>query len=356
MTTRWCLASIFTAASLFGAASAAQAASTTAHALVVSGVAGHAGGPQFACATSGPQPLEGQYFGSASVGLPTEGYAYCGLAGGFQATTGAGISTANEAVTAGFSGGTHSQTATATADYGVLKAASSGTNSTTATGGFVYHAGDAAAYSTDTLPVPIGAAFVQLGLGIDGSASITGNSQTLTILDYQINSGPIYEAFIGNLVGTTASAIGLDGTLNGYAPVAGFTVGPGSLSGSGTVTSFRTAITGATFDLTLALLASSFPAIASDSFPINVADNGFADTSRLTSLRFFDAAGNPIAFGTLTGASGRLYDADGVHTAVVNGVPEPASWALMLVGFAGLGIRQRRVRRLACQRRVRRLA
>lgn len=325
----------------------ARPASTTAHALVVSGLAGHTGGPEFACASSGPQPLEGQYFGSASVGLPTEGYAYCGLAGGFQANSGGGISAASEAVTASFGGGTHSQTATATADYGVLKASSSGSNSTTSTGGFVYHAGDAAAYSADTLPVPTGAAFVQLGLGIDGSASITGNSQTLTILDYRINSGPIYEAFIGNLVGTTSSVIGLNGTFSGYAPVAGFTVVPGSLFGSGTVTSFRTAITGATFDLTLALLASSFPAIANATNPLNTADNSFADTSRLTSLSFFDAAGNPIAFGTLTGASGRLYDADGVHTAAVGGVPEPASWALLVIGFGLVGALSRR-RGLAC--------
>ena len=43
------------------------------HAMVVSGQA-HGGVGQFGCATSGPQAMEGHWFGSASVGLPTEGY------------------------------------------------------------------------------------------------------------------------------------------------------------------------------------------------------------------------------------------------------------------------------------------
>ena len=239
-------------------ANPAMATSTAAHAMTVSGLAGHPGGGVFDCATSGPQPMSQHYFGSATVGLPTEGYAYCGLAGGIQDTSNPnGISTAHQAVSNSFSGGLHTQTADATADFGVLKASSSGSYSGNATGGFAYHDGEAAAYSTDTIPLPTGAKFVQIGLNIDGVASITGNSQILSILDYQINGGVIYGAFTADLVGTTAFVSGLNGTNSG--DVAGFTVAPGSLSGHGTVTSFRSDVSGASFDLTLALLTSSFP-------------------------------------------------------------------------------------------------
>ena len=67
------------------------------------------------------------------------------------------------------------------------------------------------------------------------------------------------------------------------------------------------------------------------------ANNDFSETARLSSLSFFDAAGNALAFDTITGASGRLYDAAGVHTAPVGGVPEPATWAMLLIGFGGVG-------------------
>ncbi len=326
----------------------AHATSTQAHAMVVSGSAGHPGGGEFDCATSGPQPMEGKYFGSASVGLPTEGYAYCHLAGGVQDTSNPhGISTANQSVTNAFAAGLHTQTATATADFGVLKAASNGSFTGSPYYGNEFHAGEAAAYSTDTLPVPTGAASIQFGLTIDGSASVTGSSQTLTILDYQINGGVIYGAFEGVLPGgnSVGTAQGLTANGTGTGPVAGFTVGLGSLSGAGTVYSFRTDLSGSTFDLTLALLAASYPSPVNSVSPAGgTANDDFAETARLSSLSFFDARGNPLAFGTLTGASGRLYDAAGVHTAPVGGVPEPASWALMIAGFGLVGSTLRRGR------------
>ena len=282
--------------------------------------------------------MEQKYFGSATVGLPTEGYAYCGLAGGIQNTgSPSGISTASQSVTNPYSGGIHTQTATAIADFGVLKASSSGSYSGHDTGGFAYHDGEAAAYSTDTIPLPTGAKFVQFGLSVHGSASITGNSQTLSILDYQIDGGVIYGAFTADLVGPSAFVTGLNGT--GSGTVAGFTVVPGSVTGGGTVTSFLSGVGGTSFDLTLALLTSSFPQAFG-----GTANNDFSNTARLSSLSFFDAGGHPIAFGTLTGASGRLYDASGVHMATVGGVPEPETWGLMIAGFGLVGAMRRRVR------------
>ena len=105
-----------------------------------------------------------------------------------------------------------------------------------------------------------------------------------------------------------------------------------------------------TFDLTLAMLSASYPS------PFGgVANVDFSETARLSSLSFFDAGGAPIDFGTITGASGRLYDAEGVHMAGGGGggggggpvpaMPEPAAWAIMLSGVALIAAALRRRRR-----------
>lgn len=315
-------------------AALAHAASTTAHAMIVSGVAGHPGGGAFDCATSGPQAMTQKYFGSAGVGLPTEGYAYCGLAGGIDdSTSPTGPSTAHQAVTNSFSNGTHIQTADAVADFGVLKVSSTGSYTGDAIGGFAYHDGEAAAYSTDTLPTPTGAKFVQFGITVDGSASTATTSQVLAQLAYQIDSNPIFTIFSANILGSSASARGLNQDGSAFVDLAGFTTGPGSLVGTDTVYTFRTEIDGSTFDMTLAMLAASYPS------PFGgVANGDFSDTARISSLAFFDAGGAAFDFGSIMGASGRMYDADGVHTVVIpGGVPEPASWTMLLAGFGAIG-------------------
>ena len=310
----------------------ASATGTSAHAMVVSGNAGHFGGGVFDCATSGPQPGVLARFGSG-VGLPTEGYSYCGLTGGIKDSGNPnGQSTASQSVTNTFGLGVHNQTADATADFGVLKVSSNGSYTGNAVGAFAYHAGEAAAVSTDTLPTPLGGKFLQFGVTIDGSASIAGSSQILTFLNYQINNGPIFTFFVGDLADGTAVARDIFGN------VAGFTVTTTSISGSGTVFSLLSDLpVGPTFDLTLGLYAASYPGPF-----VGVANNDFHNTARLSSLSFYDASRNPIAFGSIVGASGRIYDADGVHTAPVGGVPEPASWAMLLIGFAAVGISARR--------------
>jgi len=323
------------AAICVAALSGAARAQTSAHAMVVSGQAGHAGGGAFDCATSGPQPDMLARFGTGN-GLPTEGYAYCGLAGGIVDNSSAtGVSAAH--VDLGPSGnpfnkGVHLQTSDATADFGVLKASSSGSYTGEPGGGFEYAQGEDAAVSRDTLPTPTGASSIQFGFTIDGSASVAKTSQVLTLFNYQINSGPIFTIFSANLLGDTASVRGLDGSA--FVDLAGFTVAVGSISGSDTVYTFRTeAPSGPTFDLTLGLYAGSYPA------PLGgIANADFSETVRLSSIETFDASGNAFDFGSITGASGRIYDATGVHAAPVISVPESSTWAMMLLGFAGLSL------------------
>ncbi|WPB55210.1 PEP-CTERM sorting domain-containing protein [Xylophilus sp. GOD-11R] len=321
------------------AAGSAQAASTAAHALTISGVAGHPGGGIFDCATSGPSAQTLKYFGSASVGVPTEGYSYCGLKGGVQDTTSStGPSVAHQDVTNAFSNGTHTHTSDAVADFGVLKTSSRGSYGGNAIGGSAYHAGEAAAYSFETLPTPTNAVFVSFGIAVHGTATASTNSQVITILDYQVNSGPIYSMFSANLRGggsASVRAIGSD--------LPGFATSLSSIAGSGMAYSFLEQVNGApTFDLTLAMLTSAFPTHSG-----GTADIDFSNTARLASLTFYDASRNAIDFGTIVGASGRLYDADGVHLAGVPAVPEPATGAMLLggLGLAGLLGRRRNSRR-----------
>jgi len=323
----------------FGAIAACnvQAASTGAHALTISGIAGHPGGALFDCATSGPSAQTQKYFGSASVGVPLEGYAYCGLKGGTEDTASStGPSVAHQEVTNTFGGGVHTHTSDAVADFGVLKTSSGGSYGGTAIGGNAYHSGEAAAYSFETLPTPANARFFSFGMAVDGKAYATTNSQVLANLTYQIDSGPIYSMFSLSLRGNggaTVRALGSD--------LPGFVVTPTSIVGSGMAYSFMEQVgTAPTFDLTLAMLSSAFPTQSNGSASVD-----FSNTAKLASLSFYDASGKAIDFGTIVGASGRLYDASGVHLAGgISPVPEPATGAMMLggLGLAGLFARRRR--------------
>lgn len=82
------------------------------------------------------------------------------------------------------------------------------------------------------------------------------------------------------------------------------------------------------------LLAALFVAASSGSYRSH-AQSLFGSTVKLTSISVVDAQGRPIHF-TVHSTSGTLYDAKGAH-AVPSGVPEPASWALLILGFGGAG-------------------
>jgi hypothetical protein len=67
----------------------------------------------------------------------------------------------------------------------------------------------------------------------------------------------------------------------------------------------------------------------------------FNDTVELVGIQAFDSAGRPVA-ATITGDGGFDYSALAASNAAalgldVSGVPETSTWAMMLIGFAGLG-------------------
>lgn len=323
------------ACSIGALSTAARASSTSAHAMVVSGQA-HGGVGPFGCATSGPQAMEGRWFGSASVGMPTEGYASCNLSGGIQNTSNlAGPSLAGQDVSHAFNNGLNTLSAAATAGFDKLGVKTAG-SFTGETNGFTYHAGEAAAYSTDSLLLPgSGAGTIQFGFSIDGSAMSVGNSQTFIYLNYELGSGPIYTAF------NAITSYGTSSVTNptGVSPMAGFTTTGANLSGSGTAYSFAHPITlGTSLDLSLGLFAASYPG----SFT-GVANNDFFSTAKISRITILDATGHPIDF-SIKGASGTIYDATGAHLPTMGGVPEPGTWAMMLVGLGGLGAVLRRRR------------
>ena len=335
MSVRNILAALLLASSVGALSTAAQAASTSAHAMVVSGQA-HGGVGPFGCATSGPQAMEGHWFGSASVGLPTEGYISCNLSGGIQNTSNlAGASFATQDVSHAFNGGLNTLSSTATAGFDKLGVKTTG-SFTGETNGFSYHSGEAAAYSTDSLLLPgSGAGTIQFGFSVDGSANSVGNSETFVYLNYELGGGPIFTAFNAITSYGTSSV----SSPTGGGAVAGFTTAGASLSGSGIAYSFAHPITlGTNLDLSLGLFAASYPG----SFT-GVANNDFFSTAKITSITILDAAGRPIDF-SITGASGTIYDANGAHLPTAGGVPEPRTWAMMLLGFGGLGavLRSRR--------------
>ena len=322
----------------FSVAASTASAGTAAHAMVVAGQAQGGGG--FACATSGPQARESAFFNSG-IGLPTEGYASCSLAGGINNKTSVtGPVLAHQDVTASFNGGTAVVSADAKADYGVLGVRSLGTYSGSQDA-FTYKSAEGAAYFSDSLTFAgTGVYNVFFGWDVDGSAlTSVGASQTQTFLNYQINSGPIFSAFVANSGGG-----GPDRAISpvlGGGTLAGFTIAPRSVNGSGTAYSFLTPITlGTAFDFSVGIFASSIPTAFG-----GIANNEWFSTARLSSIQAFDSSGNRVAF-AITSASGTVYDANGAHPRVVVGpaVPEPATWLSMICGFGLLGVSLRRRR------------
>ena len=329
----------------------AYGAGVSTHAMVVAGQAGAPpGAGQFACATSGPQTRESNFF-NTGIPLPSEGYAYCNLAGAITNDAAPfGFSFSSEAVIAAFNGGNAELTAQARSGFVGM-----GVETTGAYDGAhdsnTYTYSEAAAYTLDRIMLPgSGSGALQLRFDIEGTATGSEFSDNLIYLNYQLGSGPIYTAFVGYAGRGTGRA---------YAPtvagatVPGFTVTPGAISGTALdIPTFYLPVTlGGAIDLTVGLYAASY--VGNRPGVLGSADVRFLSTAKLSGFYLYDGLGQLIDKQFL-GESGTIYDRFGAHLAP--GVPEPSVWALMIAGFfaAGGGLRRsnRQKHAPACRRSV----
>jgi hypothetical protein len=302
-------------------------AATYAHAMVVSGQA-NSGDPS--CATSGPQAKMAQFF-NTGVPLPGGGYAGCGLAGGIQdVSNAAGASAAHIDVANAFNGGLNVASGDAVATEGVL-GASAANSFDGDTNSLVYKGAEGAAMFSDTFSqADLAGGSIQMTWSIDGDMSFTGNAQGITRFNYQFGTGPIVTAFAAGVGPSPSSNYAFDRIGN----MPGFTVTASSVGGSGTVTFIQPVGLAGTFDLTVGLYTAAYAGSAGDVI------NDFFSTARLTGISMWDSAGRSLAV-DLTSASGTIYDANGAHPALA-AVPEPAAWAMLILGFAGVGASLRR--------------
>lgn len=305
---------------------AAGYASTTSHAMTTAGEAHNASGG-FACATASPDPIIRNAF-TSGMGLPTEGYAFCNLSGSLVDNIAAGTTSATSSASRAFNNGVANLTASAVADYDHIGAQSSAAF-TGYTSGTAYHSSEGAAIIDDalTLAGASGQGYVTFGFTVDGSLFAASNSEAQLYLMFSADGSSPQTAF-------AAVVQGGNGRFGApYTPgFAGFSADATTVSGSGVAYTYAIPFTfGTPLDLQYGLRSYAYGA----PFTGDAASN-FIATARLTSIAATDGGGNAIDF-SATSSSGTLYDAAGAHVQAVGAVPEPASWTMMLGGFALVG-------------------
>lgn len=309
-------------------------AGTMSHVRTVMGRESGGEGP-FGCATSGPQVDIRNWFGAA-VGIPTEGYDVCHLKGSTENHSGPGATTAASIASGTFHDSTASASAQAHADYTRL-----GTSADLRTDGDPYWLGTVAAegvgFVSDTLTfhssLPYG--FVQFGFTIDGSLHSEPRGSAYVELKYQLDNKGIYWA----LRGVVEPASSIPSQVRAFATpdFNGYTLGNNDLTVNGTVYTYDDQLVAMEkpIDFTYALFSAVYGGANG-----SVASSYFGSTVRLTSIALTDTRGKSVDF-TVTSASGTLYDAKGAH-APLSAVPEPANWALLILGFGAAGTALRR--------------
>jgi hypothetical protein len=286
-------------------------------------------GPNFECATFIAPSAVREVFG-AGVSLPTDGLATCGVGGDLRSTTGtSGTVSDSMSFSSVFNGSSNAFTgsASATAQYGSLGVAAHSTfdgpmNSFIVEGAEAYSSFHATGLQPNTL-----ADTVRFQFTVDGNLSVNVAPPFYSASDvqvaYQLDSGPIYTLMHGLVSDSVSTPFIGSGT---GAPVSGFTLAPGSLSGSGAFNTFDLAIVpGAPFDLSLFMFAYTIPA------PGAVNEANFLTTANLTGIQLF-SGGQAIPDFLITSDFGVVFGPNGVIQS--NGsAAEPATMLLLGAGM-----------------------
>jgi hypothetical protein len=193
---------------------------------------------------------------------------------------------------------------------GVLAGNTSGLTASVATG---------AAFFQDTLTAtspqvaPSAAGFVRYVFSMDGHLAAPAGQASVK-LDIQQDGGPVYDlGRLGALTGDLGTFSAIDGSASTW-----------------TLDVDLPMVWGNPWNLTVGLLAQTNRS----------ADASFMASAKLIDVQLFDSAHHRITDFTLSSASGTDY-----LNPPVGAVPEPSSWALMLVGAAALVVARRRAKR-----------
>lgn len=278
------------------------------------------------------------FFTFSPPNVPICGIAASGYSGGYRTQTATvGPLTQSDALGPVILGppirspGFYSGTADSRASYGSLGAAShSEINGGLPESNIALFESVAAATFADTLTATsplvasLSAGSVRYQFHVDGSLSALGTpapfffGETYMVLDVQQGTGPVFE-----VMNATVRRGGV-GRISGIPLPAGWATSMGSLAGDSTFYSLSLPIVwGQPWDVKVGLLAWSY----------GTADSLFLSTARLTGLELFDANGLRVDDFSLSAASGTDY---------LNAVPEPGTWALLLVGLGAILLRARR--------------
>lgn len=298
-------------------------------------------GPNFACSTFGPATPALGFFLNLGPGIPAEGLAFCGIAGGFRTTTLAGGGPVSDARTLSttFNNGanTFSGAALALARAGSALASSNATftgssNSLIDEGAASYGLFVDRLTASSPHVAPATAGTIRLTFTVDGQLSVAGPPPFGATADVEVNysvaGGP---SFILMRAQATRSDVVPFATSGTGAPLTGFTAAPGSFGGVGQVQSLPLAFTwGQPFDLKAGVLATSIPG------PGMSAQVDFTRGATLTGIEL-QANGQPVVDYTITSESGTTYGP--------TGVPEPTLGATTFACVASLAALARRRRR-----------
>ncbi|MBK7949857.1 MAG: hypothetical protein IPK00_14170 [Deltaproteobacteria bacterium] len=292
--------------------------------------------PGFACTTFAPASPGIAFFVNTTPSVPLDGLANCGIAGLFRTIQLAsnGPSSDTTSLSTSFAQNTFSGSSLALARIGGVLAEAHATflgpsNSLITEGAASYALFEDRLTATSPSVAAGTPGTIRMRFSIAGELSVTGPPPFSSVADVELNysvgsSGSFLlmraQATRADLVPFATSGTG--------APLAGFTLAPGSFSGAGEVDSFQLPITwGSPFAVKMGLLAGAIPGSGATT------DVDFSQGATLTGIQLF-ANGVPIQDFSIEAESGTAYGA--------SGVPEPTSGAMVVSGTLALVAAYRR--------------